>query len=146
MAYLMSLLHCLTLKEDAQLRKLSFLQEAVSSLERETIVSAQTAKSAATAVQAFLNHPVVAQMLFSGAKPDPNSTHQPGTSGLVRTTGSNTAETSGRLRLVWASCAGVAMREAVLAVPADWTGSRPGSVLQQSFWRHTHPQVCLLFQ
>lgn len=38
------------------------------------------------------------------------------------------------------------MREAVLAVPADWTGSRPGSVLQQSFWRHSHPQVCLLFQ
>ena len=120
----------------------SFLQEAVTCLPTEATLSAQTARSASTAVQAFLNHPAVAQTLVSGARPDDSSTYQPGSSGLVHLTGSNTAEETGRLRLIWASCARAAIQEAVLAVPADWTGARPGSVLQQSFWRHTHPQVC----
>ena len=59
-------------------------------------------------------------------------------------TGTGATERRDRLQLVWTSCARAAVQDAVLAVPADWTGAKPGSVLQQSFWRHTHPQVSTL--
>ena len=48
---------------------------------------------------------------------------------------------SEKLRLVWMCCAHAAVTAAVLAVPSAGSQAPPRSILQESHWRHTHPQV-----
>lgn len=45
------------------------------------------------------------------------------------------------LRLVWVCCAHAAVTAAVLAAPSAGSQASPRSILQESHWRHTHPQV-----
>jgi hypothetical protein len=48
---------------------------------------------------------------------------------------------SEKLRLVWVCCAHAAVTAAVLAAPSSGSQASPRSILQESHWRHTHPQV-----
>jgi hypothetical protein len=48
---------------------------------------------------------------------------------------------SEKLRLVWVCCAHAAVTAAVLAAPSAGSQPSPRSILQESHWRHTHPQV-----
>lgn len=59
-------------------------------------------------------------------------------------TGGNAEESdvlSEKLRLVWVCCAHAAMTAAVVAAPSAGSQAPPRSILQESHWRHTHPQV-----
>ena len=46
-----------------------------------------------------------------------------------------------KLRLIWVCCAHAAVTAAVLAAPSAASQALPRSILQESHWRHTHPQV-----
>ncbi len=48
---------------------------------------------------------------------------------------------SEKLRLVWVCCAHAAVTAAVLAAPSAGSQAFPRSILQESHWRHNHPQV-----
>ena len=48
---------------------------------------------------------------------------------------------SEKLRLVWVCCAHAARAAAVLAAHSAGSQASARSILQESHWRHTHPQV-----
>ncbi len=62
--------------------------------------------------------------------------------GLITGTSSEEPDVlSEKLRLVWVCCAHAAVTAAVLAAPSPGLQAPPRSILQESHWRHTHPQV-----
>lgn len=119
------------------------LQDSVSALGTNATASTEPAKSAAAAIRAFLVHPASVQLLKSGSSQDSSKSAQPHLSSLVPVLASEASGVTGRARLLWAACARAAVQEAVLAAPADHSGRTPSSMLQQSYWRHIHPQVLL---
>lgn len=104
------------------------------------LVSSQLARSAA-AISEFLTRPTMVQLLSSRSLRQSQAAAVPSTPVLAIETGNQRAEEAGQLRLVWAICARASLQHNALW-PADWPGTRPASVLQQSYWRFKNPQVC----